>query len=172
MPNPPIDWPTIRFQFEHGASKNTLAGVHGVSRQAIIKRARQEGWITPLVTAPFETVTPPVTSQHTELTDAEIVQKALHALAVHLEGEGLIGLNQHKLFADSLSQYLKLKMLLPSKEPTASGIAAELLPYLDNDQLAELASLNARQEEILETARAAKLEQDTGIMSIRKKAMG
>lgn len=57
-------------------------------------------------------------------------------------------------------------------KPTASGIAAELLPYANTEQLAQLASLNAQQEEILEIIRAAKLEQDTGILSIRKKAMG
>ncbi len=52
---------------------------------------------------------------------------------------------------------------------TMSGLASELLPYLTFAQLDELAQLNARQEEILEEARVAKIEKEGGnITPIRR----
>lgn len=39
------DWETIRAEYETGASMGELSRRHGVSKQAISKRARAEGWI-------------------------------------------------------------------------------------------------------------------------------
>lgn len=39
------DWETIRAEYEAGASQSDLAKRHGVSRTAIQKRIRAEGWM-------------------------------------------------------------------------------------------------------------------------------
>ena len=39
------DWETIRAEYEAGATMGELSRKHGVSKQAISKRARAEGWI-------------------------------------------------------------------------------------------------------------------------------
>ena len=39
------DWETIRAEYEAGASQSELAKRHGVSRTAIQKRIRSEGWM-------------------------------------------------------------------------------------------------------------------------------
>lgn len=170
--NPPIDWPTIRAKYETGISQRTLAREYGISQAAISKRAAREQWlISPHIN---QVINDNVLDANDNPEPVVIADEALTDLSHHLKGrpdQAKLQLTQHKLFADSFSQYIKIKQMLPSDKPTASGIAAELLPYLDNDQLSELASLNARQEEILETARATKLEAEQGIMSIRKKAM-
>lgn len=39
------DWDTIRAEYETGASMGALSRRHGVSKAAISKRARSEGWV-------------------------------------------------------------------------------------------------------------------------------
>jgi hypothetical protein len=165
MPNSPIDWPTIRFQFEHGASKNTLAGVHGVSRQAIIKRARQEGWVVQQVTSPVTPVTDEI-----DTSAPAIAEQARSIIATYMQQNP--DYKVLKMLMDSLSQAHKIELTSPSDKPTASGTPLELMPFLTNEQLSRLADLRHEMDEILETATAQKLEANTGIMSIRKKAMG
>src|SRR5947209_7447071 len=113
------DWSAIRQEYESGASKVALSTKHGITRQAIIKKSRKENWITPLVTAPEHLVTPPVTNalpvDLTELSDLEKIEKALADLYRHL-ARGSLELTQHKLFADALSQYMKLKLLIPQEQ--------------------------------------------------------
>lgn len=46
------DWATVRRSFEAGMSKRRLGDLHGVSRQAVQKRARREGWEAPAGDAP------------------------------------------------------------------------------------------------------------------------
>jgi hypothetical protein len=41
---PEVDWPAIRAAYEAGARIAALAGEHGVTRQAIEKRAKVGGW--------------------------------------------------------------------------------------------------------------------------------
>ena len=42
------DWETIRAEYEVGASMGELSRLHGVSKAAISKRARSEGWMQDL----------------------------------------------------------------------------------------------------------------------------
>lgn len=39
------DWETIRAEYEAGATMGELSRKHGVSKQAISKKARSEGWM-------------------------------------------------------------------------------------------------------------------------------
>lgn len=39
------DWETIRAEYEAGSTMGELSRKHGVSKQAISKRARSEGWV-------------------------------------------------------------------------------------------------------------------------------
>lgn len=110
-----IDWTAIRQQYEQGMSKNTLAKEHGVSRQAIQQRAAKEHWITPLLASPTAFLAPMQVQTTDELSELSIVEKALKDLAQHLEHAPL-DLKSHKLFADALSQYIKLRLLLPQQQ--------------------------------------------------------
>lgn len=80
-----------------------------------------------------------------------------------------------KKYSDSLLSSLARVRLpefkeKPAEQPqeTASGIGADVLPYLDRAQLDRLATLQAEEEAILDEARAKKLEAEQGIMSINK----
>lgn len=42
------DWETIRAEYETGSTMGALSRLHGVSKAAISKRARQEGWLQDL----------------------------------------------------------------------------------------------------------------------------
>lgn len=108
------DWPTIRADYEQGISQNSLAIKHHISQQAISKRVRKEGWITRLVVPP--TTSYNIQQPADEQSELAIVEKALRHLATFLDGDGLETLHSHKLFADALSQYIKLKMILPSEQ--------------------------------------------------------
>ncbi len=99
------DWVTIRTELEQGlGSQTSLAAKYGVTQQAISKRAIKDGWVVP----PQGIVVPPTTNEPT------LVDQALADLALHLTGDpakAKLQLNQHKLFADSFSQYMKAKLL-------------------------------------------------------------
>lgn len=158
------DWQAIRAEFEQGISQRSLALKYGTTQASISRHATKEHWcITPRI-IPVSVI------QETaeELSERDLVQKALNQLAVYLDGEGLIGLNQHKLFADALSQYIKLKMLFPSDQPTASGIAADLLPFLEMHELTRISELQEQIDALLEIASARKLEQTQNIKSIHR----
>lgn len=81
-----------------------------------------------------------------------------------------------KKYSDSLLASLA-KVRLPEfnekilAEPTetASGIAADLLPYLDNEQLGLISELQGKIDEVLDVARAKKLEQEQGIKTLHKR---
>lgn len=45
MSNPRYDWETIRAEYEAGATQADLARRHGVTRKAIQKHIRAEGWM-------------------------------------------------------------------------------------------------------------------------------
>jgi hypothetical protein len=139
------DWPSIRQEYEHGASKQALSIKHGITRQAIIKQARKGKWIAPLVTSPEYKVTSHVTNalpiNMVELSDLEIVEKAIADLYRHLEA-GHLELNQHKLFADALSQYRKIKLLIPpeDQEHSADSLRA-LLDKATNEELTTMLAI-------------------------------
>ncbi len=98
------DWQQIRSEYEAGASQRSLAAKYGISQSAISQYAKSHGWlITQLITP------------HSD----NLVDQALADLALHLTGDpakAKLQLNQHKLFADSFSQYMKAK-LLSSQDP-------------------------------------------------------
>jgi len=166
------DWFLIRSEYEQGISQNTLAKRHGISQQAISKRARKEAW---QVLAMMPEVVSPTTSYNQTQPDPdeniptiEIVEKALRSLAQHLNEneDGYMDLRSHKLFADALSQYVKLKLLVAPADdnPTASGLPAELLPYATLDELAALDSIVKAIEE-----RKLQAEQEAaGVRPLRK----
>lgn len=161
-----VDWPAIRAQYEQGVSQKTLGAHHNVSQQAISKRARKEGWtveqVVPLVVSPttsYNNTQPPADE---DIPTIEIVEHALRSLAQHLNNNDEMDLRGHKLFADALSQYVKLKLLVaPSdQQPTASGLPAELLPYAT---LEELSSIEA----IMKTIEERKLQQEQEAAGVR-----
>jgi len=173
-----IDWSVIRQEYEQGTSLRDIVAAHGSSIATISRVARHEGWEKPpeartVKQMKRETSVPP---SPVSLDSAEspqtIADLAIADLAKYLSGKEVVDaklkLSEHKLFADSFSQYVRAKMLLPSDKPTASGIHAELLPYLSLDQLNELSELEARKEEVLAYARAEKLETEQGIKTLRK----
>lgn len=157
------DWPTIRAQYEQGISQRSLAVKYGISQAAISKHAKKETWVVSEVIIPQSAITDdnsePV--ETSEQTTVEIVEKALRSLAQHLSEDNM-DLKSHKLFADALSQYVKLKLLVaPADErPTASGLPAELLPYATLDELAALDSIVKAIEE-------RKLQQEQEAAGIR-----
>jgi hypothetical protein len=160
-----VDWPSIRAEYESGASKQALSIKHGITRQAIIKQARKGKWITPLVTAPEHMVTPPVTNalpiNLEKLSDLEIVEKAIADLYRHLEA-GHLELNQHKLFADALSQYRKIKLLIPpEQENYAAYDMREFLAACTPEELAVVIP-------ITKAVATRKTEQDNKITPLRR----
>ena len=103
------DWASIRADYEGGASQNSLAAKHGISHQAISKRARKEGWITRLVASP---VTQVATIEETD--DLATVEKAIALISRRLDEEPEN--KDIKMLMDSLSQAYKIKILLPTTE--------------------------------------------------------
>jgi len=106
------DWQSIQRELEQGlGTQSSLAVKYGITQQAISKRAIKEGWVVPPLGIVVSTTTnepPPVDNE------PSLVDQALADLAIHLTGdpkEAKLQLNQHKLFADSFSQYMKAKML-------------------------------------------------------------
>jgi transcriptional regulator with XRE-family HTH domain len=167
-----IDWPSIRQKFEQGISQRSLAKEYGIRQATISEYATKEGWQKFSRISPIPdriTDTPLDTLDSSDSTS--IANFALSDLANHLSGtpeHAKLQLTQHKLFADSFSQYVKAKLLLPSDKPIASGIDSTLLPYLTIEELAEMSEYRAKEEAILEVARSRKLESETGIRSIKK----
>jgi hypothetical protein len=163
----PDQWQEIRTKFEQGISQRTLATKYDVSQSAISQKAKKDQWvITPLI-IPQNLITPDK-SPADETSDMALIEKALAQLATFLNN-GLADLRDHKLFADALSQYIKLKLISPSDKKTESGLAADMLPYFDTDQLHQWSELEEQQDAILEAVQARKLETEQGIKSIRKK---
>lgn len=159
-----IDWPTIRAKYESGISQNSLAREYGISQQAISKRALKEGWVV-------QFVVPPTTSDNSQQPPDDvlsIIHTLLQKAAQHAQNE--LDIKDIKLLADALSQFHKIKLTSPDEKPTASGIDADLLPWLDMDQLNRISELHAEIDAILELARSKKLEQEQGIKTIRKQA--
>ncbi len=185
MPTTSIDWPAIRAKFETGISQRTLAREFGVSQAAISKQAAKNHWvISPLFKVITDNLTDnipqPSDNQEPDTSAAAIAVQARYVIAQamqHMRQQGLTGglLDPNeghkalKLLMDSLSQAHKIELTSSSDKPTASGIAADLLPYLDNEQLAELARLRDLTDDVLEVARAKKLEAEQGIKTIHKR---
>src|SRR6266849_10399564 len=114
-------WQQIKAEYEQGISKSTLARIHGVSRQAIQQRAHKEQWIASPLASPQPLL---AGVQETIVTD-NLVDRALADLAIHLTDDpqkAKLQLNQHKLFADSFSQYMKAKLLTPEQETAQQGV--------------------------------------------------
>ena len=102
------DWPTIRAEYEAGASQRSLAKKFGIAQPTISERAKKEQWKH----APIIPLSEPIT--YSETDEFAIVQKAINHLATFLQNEDQMDLKDHKLFADALSQYMKIKLLAPA----------------------------------------------------------
>jgi hypothetical protein len=167
-----IDWPAIRAGYERGLSKSALAREYGVSRQVIQYRAKIEQWIEPLFASPSDHFAPLQNNKPEE--EMSTVEKAIVLISERLDEKP--DNKDIKMLMDSLSQAYKIKQIAPSTDkPAENGIPADLLQYLSMEQLTELSELEAHQEklearknEILETAKEKKLEQEQGIKTIRK----
>ncbi len=149
----PVDWTAIRTHYEQGISQRSLATKYDVSQSSISRKAEKEQWrIMPRITPSSDSITDaPV--ELTDLSPVEIVEKALARLATFLTDDGLLTLNQHKLFADSLSQYIKLKLLMPGgdEQNASSYDMREFLAGCTDQELAivrpVIAAVAARKQE-------------------------
>lgn len=167
MPANPIDWPAIRAKYEQGIKQASLAREYGITQQAISKRALKESWVVHFVVPPTTDYNTPQPPEHDPQDILSIIGTLLQKVAVHAQATELEP-KDIKLLADAISQFHKVKLTSTQDKPTASGIASDVLPYLDMAQLDRLAALQAEQETILDEARAKKLEAEQGIMSINK----
>jgi hypothetical protein len=121
------DWEAIRKQYEAGASKQALAVKYEISRQAIIKRAQKEGWITRLVTSPQGMVTGGVTVpseeppklQNTNLV-VLIAQTMVKQIGTKIAAGGLDE-RSLKLLADSLGTCHKIIVVIKAKSEQVLG---------------------------------------------------
>jgi len=139
-----VDWQAIRSEYEHGASQKSLAAKYGITQQAISKRALKEGWVV----SPLVVVVPSTTNE------PALVDLALADLAIHLTGDPVkakLQLNQHKLFADSFSQYMKAKLLSSQDQELPKGIDWSMFTQAELDIIQPIfAQAEARQRGLQE----------------------
>ncbi|SRR6266567_316781 len=158
MPN--VDWPSIRQEYEQGFSQRSLALKYSVSQAAISKKANKEKWvITPVITP-----SPKVVSDNQEIDTSNIpalVEAALRNLA-KLDPENFLTLNEHKLFADALNQYNKIKLTLPQEDQSSSYL--DLREFLASCTPEELTVVNP----VIKAVAARKQEQDDKVKPIRR----
>jgi predicted transcriptional regulator len=104
------DWTSIKAEYEQGLSQRSLALKYGISQAAISQKASKEKWlIKPLIT-------PATVISSDNLSD---VDQAIADLMQHLTGDpkkAKLLIKEHKLFADAMSQYKKLKTTSPDDE--------------------------------------------------------
>lgn len=113
-----VNWSTIKEAYEAGASQTSLARLHGISQQAISKRALKEGWVVGPVVMPPEMV-----------VSDNLVDQALADLANYLTGDpaqAKLALKDHKLFSDAFSAYMKAKLLTPAEQ----GYSTDMRDFL------------------------------------------
>lgn len=156
-----VDWALIRAEYEAGASKQALSIKYKVSRQAIIKHAYKEHWITPLVTSP---VTPPVTRvsppELSETSDLPTVEKAILLITRRLDEEPEN--KDIKMLMDSLSQAYKIKALMPATEDNYA--AYDMREFLASCLPEELAVVNP----VIKAVAARKAEAEEKVKPIRR----
>lgn len=163
-----IDWPAIREKFEQGISQRTLARRYGVNQASISRRANKEAWnINPRITPASERISDALPEKPPE-TLAEAVEALIQKVIVYAQRDNL-EVKDVKLLADAISQFHKIRLTSPSTQQfTESGFPADLLTYLTTDQLAEIAQHRQAMDEVLEVAKARKLEAEQGIHTLRK----
>jgi len=150
------DWDRVRTGYEQGISLRSLAAASGHKKSTIESRAKAGKWAKP---DPFRT--PPVLlaevseevsevsavlAQDSDSDDMTVVTQAMADLAHHLAGEpaqAKLQLSQHKLFADSLSQYIKVKYAIPATGTPPAGIDWDIFTP---DELAILRPIFERAE--------------------------
>src|SRR6266702_81686 len=152
------DWSAIRQEYESGISQRSLATKYNISQAAISKKASKERWVIVPVIIPQNQV---ISDNSSELPELEIVQKALNHLATFLDGDGLIGLNQHKLFADALCQYIKLKLIIPTEQENSPYDLRDVLRYCTDEELAII-------EPIIKAANGRKEAEASKVKPIRR----
>jgi hypothetical protein len=126
------DWERVRTGYEQGISSRSLAAISGHKRSTIQSRAKAEKWEKPDgfrpppgMLAELSEVAEKVAELAEDSDDMTVVTLALSDLAQHLTGDpaqAKLQLSQHKLFADSLSQYIKVKYTLPASGAAPVGI--------------------------------------------------
>lgn len=124
-----INWSKIRTEYEHGASQRSLAKKHGVAQPTISERAKKEQWQH----SPIIPLSEPII--YSETDEFAIVQKAINHLATFLENTDQMDLKDHKLFADALSQYMKIKLLAPAGEDFSAFDMREFLAGCTDEEL-------------------------------------
>jgi len=131
------DWERVKAGYEQGVlSLRSLAAASGHKRSTIQSRAKAEKWEKPdgfrpppTLLAELSEVAEKVAELAEDSDDLTVVTLALSDLAQHLTGDpaqAKLQLNQHKLFADSLSQYIKVKYTLPASGTAPAGIDWDL----------------------------------------------
>lgn len=138
---PDIDWAAIRRDYEQGRSLRSLEKQYPVTRPAIAKHAKKEGWQAPdmpIVSIPYHEVSTLETFSEPDVDPLlGLVNDAITDLARHLDNH--LELKEHKLLADALSQYVKIKLSLPGKADQTSQVAAfdirDLLASATDDEL-------------------------------------
>lgn len=123
------DWHNIRTEYETGASQRSLAKKYGIAQPTISERAKKEQWQR----SPIIPLSEPIT--YSETDEFTIVQKAINHLATFLQNDQVMDLKDHKLFADALSQYMKIKLLTPAGEDFSAFDMREFLAGCTDEEL-------------------------------------
>ena len=168
MPTSSVDWQAIKGKYEQGIRQASLAREHGITQQAISKRALKEGWQVQFVVSPttIDNFPQPGDNQPDEVLS--VIGTLLQKVIKHAQQED-IEIKDIKLLADALSQFHKIRLTSPDDKPSISGTPSGLLPYLNSEQLGLISELQGKIDEVLDVARAKKLEQENGIRSIHKR---
>lgn len=147
----PEEWAMIRAEYEQGTPQRRLAAKFGISQAAISQRAKREEWVINKLIIPITDDNPPAESDNPFLT---LVYKAIRDLAKHLEFH--LDLREHKLLADALSQYTKVKLAFPDEDQAAPFDLRDFLAGCTDEELEQLrpillnvqARIEAEQEKI------------------------
>ena len=153
-----IDWDAIRSDYEDGISLRTLSTKYTVPKTTIIRHQQAEGWERTADRTISRTPDRPPMTKVVGLADSMIDQLAVISKIP-------LDLKEHKLFADALSQYNKILVSDPTaQQDEAHGpVPAELLPFVDEKDLAAI-------DAILSRAQERKMEAEQKITPIRREA--
>lgn len=119
------DWQAMRADYEQGMSLRALAAKYGISKTYIIEKRDREQWNRPPTTDRPTTVPMRLPSSYTPppapAGAIAIARAGLRLLGNNVNVQSLT-LTEHKLLADSLSQYVKVLVTAPAEDESDQGI--------------------------------------------------
>jgi DNA-binding transcriptional regulator LsrR (DeoR family) len=140
------DWNAIRREYEQGVSQAQLSKRYAISQPAISRKAKREQWVkSPVISSVISPPSMPIPS----ISIDALADLGIQGLAVHLKNP--LGLKDHMLLSQSLTQYVKAKILAPQGGDQETGLFIDIgkLPAWKRMELRRLLASDGPQGEVM-----------------------